>query len=82
MPVGLWHETEGNGSQLPDKYYKLGMDTLYNSAKLCRLAYGMKQKVMVNIGKIDELHLAHGLVRMLSEFTEIFDCIEHNVYWM
>ena len=35
-------------SQLPDKYYTLGMDNLYMSAKLCRLAYGMKQKVMVH----------------------------------
>ena len=34
--------------QLPDKYYTLGMDNLYTSAKLCRLAYGMKKKVMVN----------------------------------
>ena len=35
-------------SQLPDKYYTLGMDNLYNSAKLCRLAYSMEQKVMVH----------------------------------
>ena len=35
-------------SQLPDKYYTLGMDNLYNSAKLCRLAYSMDQKVMVH----------------------------------
>ena len=35
-------------SQLPDKYYTLGMDNLYNSAKLCRLCYGMDQKVMVH----------------------------------
>ena len=35
-------------SQLPGKYYTLGMDNLYNSTKLCRLAYGMPQKVMVH----------------------------------
>ena len=35
-------------SQLPDKYYTLGMDNLYNSAKFCRLAYSTKQKVMVH----------------------------------
>ena len=35
-------------SQLTDKYYTLGMDNLYNSAELCRLAYGMKQNVMVH----------------------------------
>ena len=35
-------------SQLPDKYYTLGMDNLYNSAKFCRLAYSMDQKVMVH----------------------------------
>ena len=35
-------------SQLPDKYYTLGMDNLYNSTKLCRLAYAMDQKVMVH----------------------------------
>ena len=35
-------------SQLPDKYYTLGMDNLYNSAKLCRLCYDMPQKVMVH----------------------------------
>ena len=39
--IGLIH-------QLPDKYYTLGMDNLYMSAKLCRLAYGMQQKVMVH----------------------------------
>ena len=39
--IGLIH-------QLPDKYYTLGMDNLYNSAKLCRLAYSMEQKVMVH----------------------------------
>jgi hypothetical protein len=35
-------------TQLPGKYYTLGMDNLYNSTKLCRLAYGMPQKVMVH----------------------------------
>ena len=35
-------------SQLPDKYYTLGMDNLYMSAKLCRLAYASPQKVMVH----------------------------------
>ena len=35
-------------SQLPHKYYTLGMDNLYNSAKLCRLCYFMDQKVMVH----------------------------------
>ena len=35
-------------SQLPDKYYTLGMDNLYNSAKLCRLCYSLPQKVMVH----------------------------------
>lgn len=35
-------------SQLPDRYYTLGMDNLYNSAKLCRLCYSMEQKVMVH----------------------------------
>ena len=35
-------------SQLPHKYYTLGMDNLYNSAKLCRLCYAMDQKVMVH----------------------------------
>ena len=39
--IGLIH-------QLPDKYYTFGMDNLYMSAKLCRLAYGMEQKVMVH----------------------------------
>ena len=34
--------------QLKDKYYTLGMDNLYNSAKLCRAAYSMPQKVMVH----------------------------------
>ena len=33
-------------SQLPDKFYTLGLDNLYMSAKLYRLAYGMRQKVM------------------------------------
>lgn len=40
-------------SQLPDKYYTLSMDNLYLSAKCCRLAYAMPQKVMV-----------HGVVRV------------------
>jgi hypothetical protein len=35
-------------SQLKHKYYTLGMDNLYNSAKLCRAAYSMPQKVMVH----------------------------------
>ena len=35
-------------AQLPDKYYTLGMDNLFNSAKLCRAAYSMPQKVMVH----------------------------------
>ena len=35
-------------SQLPNKYYTLGMDNLYMSAKFCRLAYSMEQKVMVH----------------------------------
>ena len=35
-------------SQLPHKYYTLGMDNLYNSAKLCRLCYSLPQKVMVH----------------------------------
>jgi len=35
-------------SQLPDKYYTLGMDNLYNSAKFCRQAYATRQKVMVH----------------------------------
>ena len=35
-------------SQLPDKYYTLGLDNLYMSAKLCRLAYGMDQKVLIH----------------------------------
>ena len=35
-------------SQLPDIFYTLGMDNLYNSAKLCRLCYSMNQKVMVH----------------------------------
>lgn len=35
-------------SQLPDKFYTIGFDNLYMSAKLCRLAYGMKQKVMIH----------------------------------
>ena len=37
--IGLIH-------QLPHRYYTLGMDNLYMSAKLCRLAYSMPQKVM------------------------------------
>ena len=44
--IGLIH-------QLPDKYYTLGMDNLYMSAKLCCLAYIVEQKVMV-----------HGVTRM------------------
>ena len=39
--IGLIH-------QLPDKFYTLGMDNLYMSAKLCRLAYSMEQKVMIH----------------------------------
>jgi hypothetical protein len=39
-------------SQLPDSAYTLGMDNLYMSAKLCRLLYALKQKVM-----------AHGVTR-------------------
>ena len=35
-------------SQLPHKYYTLGMDNLYMSAKLCRLAYGLDQRVMIH----------------------------------
>ena len=35
-------------SQLPDKGYTLGMDNLYMSTKLCRLAYSMEQKVMIH----------------------------------
>ena len=35
-------------SQLPDKYYTLGLDNLYMSAKLCRLAYVMDQKVLLH----------------------------------
>ena len=35
-------------SQLPHKYYTLGMDNLYMSAKLCRLTYGSKQRVMIH----------------------------------
>ena len=35
-------------SQLPHKYYTLGMDNLYMSTKLGRLTYGMKQKVMIH----------------------------------
>ena len=31
---------------------------------------------------IDKLHLAYWLACMLSEFAKIFDCIEHNVYWI
>lgn len=39
-------------SQLPNKYYTLGMDNLYNSAKFYRYLYSMEQKVM-----------AHGIAR-------------------
>ena len=35
-------------SQLPDKNYTLGMDNLYMSARLCRLAYMSDQRVMVH----------------------------------
>ena len=35
-------------SQLPDTHYTLGMDNLFNSAKLCRMALAMDQKVMVH----------------------------------
>ena len=35
-------------SQLPHKYYTMGLDNLYMSAKLCRLAYSMEQKVMIH----------------------------------
>lgn len=35
-------------SQLPHKYYTLGMDNLYMSAKFCRLAFSMDQRVMVH----------------------------------
>ena len=35
-------------SQLPHAYYTLGMDNLFMSAKFCRIAYSMDQKVMVH----------------------------------
>ena len=35
-------------SQLEDKYYTLGIDNLFHSAKFARLAYSMEQKVMVH----------------------------------
>ena len=35
-------------SQLLDKYYTLGMNNLYNSTKLWRFTYAMKQNVMVH----------------------------------
>ena len=49
MDCSLLHaQILGLISQLPGKYYTLGMDNLYNSTKLCRLAYGMPQKAMVH----------------------------------
>ena len=35
-------------SQLPDRYYTLGMDNLYMSSKLARLCYSIDQKVMIH----------------------------------
>ena len=35
-------------SQLPDKNYTLGMDNLFNSAKLARAAKAMPQRVMTH----------------------------------
>ena len=35
-------------SQLPDKNYTMGLDNLYMSAKFCRLAIQMDQRVMVH----------------------------------
>ena len=35
-------------SQLPHRYYTIGMDNLYMSAKFCRAAYHLKQKAMLH----------------------------------
>ena len=52
-------------SQLPDKYYTLGMDNLYNSTKLCRHAYSLKQKVMT-----------HGVTR--PSLRGVPDCVKQS----